>query len=69
MDVDLVGKPTWFHVSHTLKGKTSSDARGGASLSPGVRLPLGFAVDDDVLPRIKDVILRGLLRYSGGLRH
>lgn len=29
-------------------------------VSPGMRLPLGLTVDDNVLPRIKDIILGGL---------
>lgn len=33
---------------------------GGTNVSPRMRLPLGLTVDDNVLPWIKDVILRGL---------
>lgn len=40
--------------------KQASMGWGGAIVSPGMRLPLGLAVDDNVLPRIKDVILWGL---------
>lgn len=69
-----------IHISSRLQVKLPQETRkalknerkisvGGAIVSPGMRLPLGLTVDDDVLPRIKDVILRGLLRYSGGLGH
>lgn len=34
-----------------------------------MRLPFGLAVNDDVLPWIKDIILWGLQSYGGGLRH
>jgi hypothetical protein len=32
-----------------------------------MRLPFGLTVDEDVLPRVDDEILRGLMGYSGRL--
>lgn len=36
---------------------------------PGMRLSFCLAVDNDVLPRVDDVILGGLMSYCGRLRH
>lgn len=44
-------------------------ARQETRISPWMRFPFGLTVDDDVLTWIKDVILRGLQRYSRRLRH
>lgn len=56
-------------LSISLSAKLNHKRLESNSSLPGVGLPFGLAVDNNVLPRIKDVILRGLQRYRRGLRH
>lgn len=35
----------------------------------GNGVPFGFTFDEDVIPRVNDIVLHGLLRDCGGLRH
>lgn len=64
----LVGVKRWASVHSS--GICSSSNHGDSKWHPpGIRLSFRLAVDNDVLPRVDDVILGGLMSYCGRLRH